>query len=274
MHHQRRDARPEGFDARREFRIAQHVRQLVEQHRAAEEFHIPDNGCVQQPPGAVARDPDSLRAWSGVGLTNGRAATYGWLPDPAASRARQREAPHQVERIDSDDMLTCFARVDPYHRRQDFESLLQLAETLTSRFPNHPWSHQQHTVALMQLGRVDECARPVQRALQIGPRDTLRSVVRGMGASCHFGAGRHDEAVAEAHLAVLDSPTQPGPQPMLAASPWRHSKSEEARRIARENAGRPQSTRQSLQRLLVGTDPRLVSARDRLNATLQDLGVP
>lgn len=128
--------------------------------------------------------------------------------------------------------------------------------------------------ALMQLGRFDECARPVQRALQIGPRDTLRSVVRGMDAFCHFGAGRYDEALAQARLAVLDSPTRPGPQLMLAASLWRHSKSEEARRIVRENAGRPQFSRQSLQRLLVGTDPRLVSARDRLNATLQDLGVP
>lgn len=223
---------------------------------------------------AVARDPDSLRGWAGVGLMNGQAATYGWLPDTAAARARQREALHHMERIDGDDMLTWFARVDPYYRRQDFEGLLQLAQTLTNRFPNHPWSHHQHTAALMQLGRFDECATPVQRALQIGPRDTLRSVVRGMGAFCHFGAGRYDKAVAEARLAVLDSPTQPGQQLLLAASLWRHSKSEEARRIVRENSGRPQFTRQTLLRLLVGTDPRLLSARDHLSAALQELGVP
>lgn len=223
---------------------------------------------------AVARDPDSLRAWSGVGLMNGQAATHGWLPDPAPARARQREALRQMERIDGDDMLTWFARVDPYYRQQDFAGLLQLAETLTQRFPNHPWSHHQHAAALMQLGRFDECALPVRRALQIGPRDTLRSVVRGMGAFCHFGAGRYAEAVAEARQAVLDGPTRPGSQMMLAAALWQHSQAEEARRIVREHAGRPQFNRRSLERLFVGTDTRLVMARDRLFATLQELGVP
>lgn len=223
---------------------------------------------------AVARDPNSLRAWSGIGLMNGQAATHGWVADPAPARARQREALHQMERIDAEDMLTYFARVDPYYRRQDFEGLLHLAQTLTQRFPNHPWSHHQHASALMRLGRFDECALPVARALQIGPRDTLRSVVRGMGTFCHFGAGRYAESAAEARQAMRDSPTQAGPQLMLAAALWQLSQAEEARQIVHQNVGNASFTRQSIGRLLAGTEPRLVAARERLDTALQALGVP
>jgi tetratricopeptide (TPR) repeat protein len=158
---------------------------------------------------AVARDPDSLRGWGGVGLMNGHAANYGWLADPAPARARQREALHHMERIDSEDMTTYFARVDPYYRRQDFAGLLQLAQTLVERFPNHTWSHQQHAAALMQLGRFDECIPPLQHALRLGPRDPSRPVFRGMASFCHFAAGRYAEAVAEARQAVQGSPRGP-----------------------------------------------------------------
>lgn len=223
---------------------------------------------------AVARDPDSLRAWSGIGLMNAQAANHGWLPDPAPARARQRDALHQMERIDGEDMLTYFARVDPYYRRQDFAGLLQLAQTLVERFPNHPWSHHQHAAALMHLGRFDECVAPVHRALRLGPRDTLRPVVRGMAALCHFAAGGYPESVAEARQMMQESPTQAGPQLMLAAALVHAGRLEDAQAIVRENQGRPMFAQQSLRQVLPGTHPRLVEAREQLLGALKKLGVP
>jgi len=223
---------------------------------------------------AVARDPDSLRGWSGVGMMNAHAANYGWVADPAPARARQREALHQMERIDSEDMLTCFARTDPYYRRQDFSGLLQFAQTLIERFPNHPWSHHQHASALMRLGRFDECIDPVRRALRLGPRDTLRPVVRGMAMFCHFAAGRFADSVAEARTSLRERPTQAGSQMMLAAALAHDGQLEEAQQIVRENQGRPLFRLQSIQRLFDGTDPRLVQAREQLFATLKRLDVP
>lgn len=223
---------------------------------------------------AVSRDPDSLRAWSGVALMNATAANHGWATDPESARARQREGLRQMERIDSEDMLTYFARVDPFHRRQDFEGLLRLARTLVARFPNHPWSHHQHAAALMQLGRFDACIAPAEQALRLGPRDTLRWVVRGMAAFCHFGAGRHGPSLDQARQAVQDSPTQPLPQLMLAAALALDGQDEAAQRVVQENLGRPAFRQESLRRLLTGTDPRLVQARERLFRTLGKLGVP
>lgn len=222
---------------------------------------------------AVSRDPDSLRAWSGVSLMNATAANYGWLTDPAPARARQREALLQMERIDSEDMLTYFARVDPFYRRQDFEGLLQLAQTLVTRFPSHPWSHHQHAAALMQLGRFEECIAPAEQALRLGPRDTLRWVVRGMASFCHFGADRPGPALAQARLAVQDSPIQALPQLMLAAALAHDGQAEAAQRVVQENLGRPAFRQDSLKRLLTGTAPRLVQTRERLFETLARLGV-
>jgi len=223
---------------------------------------------------AVARDPDSLRGWSGVGLMSAQVANFGLRPDPAPARARQREALQHMERIDGEDMLTHFARVDPYWRRQDFAGLLQLAETLVTRFPNQPWSHHQHAAALMQLGRFDECIAPVQRALKVGPRDTLRSVVRSMATFCHFGAGRYAEAVAHARLSVQESPTQVGLQLGLAAALARNGQLDEAREVVRANQGHPMFVQQGLRRLLTSTEPRLVAARERMLQTLKELDVP
>lgn len=50
MRHQRRDAGPEALQPAGELRIAQRLRQFVEQHRAAEEFDLPGNGRFQEPP--------------------------------------------------------------------------------------------------------------------------------------------------------------------------------------------------------------------------------
>jgi adenylate cyclase len=223
---------------------------------------------------AVARDPDSLRGWGGVGLMNGQAAGYGWLADPAPARARQREALLQMERLDRDDMMTYFARVDPYYRRQDFAGLLQYAQTLVQRFPNHTMSHQQHATALLLLGRFDECLPPAREALRLGPRDTLRPAFRFLAAFCHFAAGRYADAAGEARLSLQENPTLPGPQLMLAAALGRNGQPEEAQKILQENQRRPMSRQQGFQWLSAGTEPRLVEARERFFGTLKELGVP
>jgi TolB-like protein/DNA-binding winged helix-turn-helix (wHTH) protein len=223
---------------------------------------------------AVARDPDSLRGWSGVGMVNGQAANLGWLADPAPARARQREALLQMERIDSDDMLTHFARVDPYYRAQDFAGLLQLAQALVHRFPNQPWSHHQHASALMRLGRFDECIAPAEQALRLGPRDTLKPLVRGMATFCHLAAGRAAEAESQARLMVQENPTQTGPQMLLAAALASGGRHDEALAIVHSNQGRVAFAQHALQRLLTGPDPNLAMARERLFATLAGLGVP
>lgn len=223
---------------------------------------------------AVARDPDSVRGWGGVALMNGTAVNSGWAANPAAADARQLEALRQLERIDRNDVMTYLARIAPYYKREDFSGLLQYAQELVAQFPNNPHSHNQAAMALMLLGRFDECVEPIRKAIRLGPRDTYLTYWRWALASCHFFAGRYPEAVAEARLSVQANAALAGPQLILAAALARNGQLEEARKVVSENRERPPFKSQTLRLVLRGEEPRLAEGRQRLLSTLHELGVP
>jgi adenylate cyclase len=223
---------------------------------------------------AVARDPDSLRGWAGLAIANGTAVSSGWAVDPAAARTRHGEAIRQLERLDRNDVLTHMARIGAYYLTEDFTGLLQLTQTLVERFPNHPTGHHHQANAFLLLGRFDECADPIRKAARVGPRDTMLPYARSVLAMCHFFAGRYPEAVGEARLAIQANTALAGPQLILAAALAHNGQFEEAQKIVRENAARDRFRTQTLRLVLLGNEPRLVEGRERMLATLKQLGVP
>jgi TolB-like protein/DNA-binding winged helix-turn-helix (wHTH) protein len=222
---------------------------------------------------AVARDPDSLRGWGGVALTNGTAVNSGWAADPPAARKRQHEAIREMERIDRDDMLTHMARVGHYYLRRDFEGLLTLTQHLIERFPSHPHAHHQQAMAYMLLGRFDDCLEPGRQAIRLGPRDVWLPYTRSVLAFCHFFAGRYAKAAREANLAVEANTALAGPQLILAAALARDGRLDAARAIVEANKGRAPFNVHTLQLVLPGDEPRLAEGRERMLATLGELGV-
>jgi DNA-binding winged helix-turn-helix (wHTH) protein/TolB-like protein len=222
---------------------------------------------------AVARDPDSLRGWAGLAIANGTAVSSGWAPNPAAASARHGEAIRQLERLDRNDVFTHMARIGAYYLTEDFAGLLQLTQTLVERFPNHPHGHHHQANALMLLGRFDECVEPLRKAARLGPRDTMLPYWRSGLAMCHFFAGRYPEAVGEARLAIQANTALAGPHLILAAALARNGQVEEAQKIVRENAARDRFRIQTLRLVLLGNEPRLAKGRERIIATLKELGV-
>lgn len=222
---------------------------------------------------SVARDPDSLRGWAGIAVTNGTAVSSGWAASPAAARARHHAAIRQLERLDRNDVLTQMARLGIYYLTEDFAGLLNLAQVLVERFPNNPIGHHHQANALLLLGRFDECVEPIRRAARVGPRDTILPYARSALAMCHFFARRYAEAVEEAQLAVQANTALAGPQLILAAALARNGQLEEAQRIVRENAARERFNSHTLRLVLLGNEPRLAEGRQRMIATLAELGV-
>lgn len=222
---------------------------------------------------AVARDPDALRAWAGISLLAATAVNSGWAEDPAAARARQHEAIRQLERLDPNAMVTQMARVGVFYRTEDFVGLLQLADALVARFPNEPYGHHQRSIALMVLGRFDECVPPAGRAARLGPRDSILPNILSVLAMCHFFAHRYAEAVAQARLAVQANTSLAGPLAILAASLARDHRPDEAGAVVAEVLARGPWDDRVLLQVLRGSEPRLVEGRERLLGTLDGLGL-
>ena len=224
---------------------------------------------------AVARDADSIRGWAGVSMTRGTSVTMGWAPDAKAALDRQREAVRQLERLDPNDVMTLMARTGPLWHTGDFNGLLRLTQDTVERFPNFPSGYQYHALALMMLGRFEECMPPARQAILLGPRDSLIPFYRTTLALCYFMAEQYELAASEARLAVQSNTSLAGPALTLAASLARSGKVEEATQVVETyRRNDPRFATATIERVLLGNEPRLSSGRARLVSTLKELGIP
>lgn len=224
---------------------------------------------------AVARDPDSIRGWAGVGLVWGNAVTMGFAPDPKAALARRQEAVRQLERLDPNDPLTLMSRTGGFWYSGDFKGLLRLTQQIVERVPNNPFGFHYLALANLNLGRFEECVAPARHAILLGPRDSQVVAYRATLAMCHFMAEKYTLAAEEALLAADSNTALAGPVLLYAAALARSGKTQEAKQILESRRrGDPHFETAVFERILKGTEPRLESGRERLVSTLKGLGVP
>jgi tetratricopeptide (TPR) repeat protein len=131
-------------------------------------------------------------------------------------------------------------------------------------------------MAMTGLGRFDECIEASKQALRIGPRDTLVGGWNFMIANCHFMRADYLQAEEFARVSWQASPRLPLPPLTLAAALHREGKIHEAQKIVDEYRTRNPDFRLAHlgQRLMMGTEPRLVEGRQRMIDSLQALGIP
>jgi TolB-like protein len=225
---------------------------------------------------AVERDPRSTRALGGVAFIYRLGAQFGWLPDRDASMRKAEQATERLRGIDENDFFTLLARESIATGHGDWEALLPLTDSMLERFPSHAPSLGYRTMALMGLGRFDECLGPAKQALRIGPRDTLVAAWNVIMAQCHFMRAEYPQAAEFARIALQANPRLPLPVPTLAAALHRDGKVEEARKIADEHRSRSPEFRVAHleQRMMLGTEPRFVEGRQRMVESLRALGMP
>jgi tetratricopeptide (TPR) repeat protein len=132
----------------------------------------------------------------------------------------------------------------------------------------------QRGLALMNLGRLEECVEPAKRALRLGPRDTFAGLWNWQIGTCHFMRGEYREAVQFARAAQQAGPRLPLPPLLLAASLAREGNTEEARRVVADFLARnPDYKTSQIELLMRSRHPRYVEGRERLIATLRELGM-
>lgn len=224
---------------------------------------------------AVARDPNSTRGWGGVGMANWMGAVTGWMPDRPAAIARLRFAADRLQVVDHNDFYTLLLRTYLAGLIRDYEGQLVAAAALLDRFPNYPNAHSLRGNALMALGRFDECVEPAKKAIRLGPRDSGVGTWNLGIANCHFMRGEYRQAAEHARLAVQGNPMAPLRHMTLAASLALDGRTEEARKVITEfRQGNPAYKAEDIAKGMGSDNPKVVEGRNRMIATVRELGLP
>lgn len=223
---------------------------------------------------ALEKDPNSVRALAGVSVLSNFGAITGWLPDKVAPLRRAEEATARLEQLGGDDWFTLIARSIQLNVRGDRENMLRVADTLVARFPNDPAAYHQRSTALLYLGRFEESILPAQRAIRISPHDTRLGIWYWHVANSQFMLGQYDAATGSARHMQAASPNLPLATPLLAASLVRSGHKAEAEKLLRDYlATNPNVDASSISARMRSEHPRFVEGRDRMIASLREIGL-
>ncbi len=221
---------------------------------------------------AVVKDPNSIRAWGGLNFMNFQGVVNGWLSDRAAALRRFDEALVQLERLDPDGYFAYQGKTIQAFLRKDFAAMLRVSEAWSKQH-QHPVAVGAYGLVLNFNGRPDEGIPYIERALRLSPRDPLRAEWQYRLALAHFMLAQYEQARAWGQSAQSSNPGLPWP-PIHAAALSMLGQKAEAKKVFDEFFERHPGfeTGRIIQRL-PATDPRFVEGRDRLVASLRELGL-
>jgi adenylate cyclase len=116
----------------------------------------------------------------------------------------------------------------------DFEAALEHADHAVAVNPNDFGAHLVRARALAQAGRPAEAEEPLLIALQLSPRDPLKSSAINTLALARYFRGDYAEAARLAQRAIRDYPGYPVPHKWLVASLGQLNRTDEAREALRQ----------------------------------------
>jgi DNA-binding winged helix-turn-helix (wHTH) protein/TolB-like protein len=223
---------------------------------------------------ALARDPDSIRAWGGIQAVAGLGGMLNWMPRDQAL-VRLKEAVLRLQALDEDDFYTHSAKMFTASLSADWDALLVASTNAVQRFPSMPGPHIMHAGVLGAVGRFPECVQSAERAVRIGPRDYSVGAAYMYLGTCQFMQGDYQAAADAARAGHQSNPALPSPPVLLAAALVRLGQLDEARAIAREYLQRnPAYRAQDIAKYLRGRDPTYLRGRELAVESLKVAGFP
>jgi len=221
---------------------------------------------------AVIKNPDSIRAWGGVSITNYLGVANGWLPDRSAALRRFDVANDNLERLDPNGYFAYQAKSCQAFLRKDWPVMLKVSEILAERHHN-PVSFSVYGLALALNGRPAEAVAPLELALRLSPRDAFRGEWQYRLAFAHFMLKQYEQARDWGQTAQISNPSLPWP-PIHAAALVRLGRETEGKVVLDDFLLRhPNYEISHVGQRLGGTDARLVESRERLISNLSELGM-
>jgi len=226
---------------------------------------------------ALARDPRSLRALAGVSLTNSMNVSFNYTTDKEASMRRSQEALVRLEAIDPTAHLTLLSRASVRLSSADWAGQLAVAEELVRHFPNDPTSYHHRCSSMLRLGRFDEAIAACDRAIRISPQESRTPIWHGLAGMNEFMRGNYAAAAERARIVATANTKVPFYALLLAAALAHDGRRDEARQVVdafkQRNPGFD-GARAAAVWSVTNADPKFVEGRDRIVATVRELGLP
>jgi tetratricopeptide (TPR) repeat protein len=221
---------------------------------------------------AVIKNPNLVRAWGGVVITNYLAVSNGWVSDRSAALRRVDVGSDNLQRLDPNGYFAYQAKVCQSFIRKDWQAMLRVSEELVQRHPN-PVAFAAYAQALALNGRPAEAVAPLEMALRLSPRDAMRGEWQYRLAFAHFMLNQYEQARDWGQTAQTTNPDLLWP-PIHAAALVRIG-NEAQGKVAFDDflLRHPKFESNHIRQRLDGTDPRFVESRDRLISSLREIGM-
>ncbi|MBA3254523.1 MAG: winged helix-turn-helix domain-containing protein [Burkholderiaceae bacterium] len=222
---------------------------------------------------AIVKNPNSIRAWGGVSIANYLGVSYGWLPDRSAAMRRLDLASDNLERLDPNGYFAYQAKICQALLRKDWPAALRVSEVLAARHHN-PVSYAVYGHTLALNGRPAEAVAPLELALRLSPRDALRAEWQYRLALAHFMLNQYEQARDWSQTAQISNPNLAWP-PIHAAALVRLGNKAEGKRVLDDFLLRhpKYEINDDIGQQLGGTGPHVVESRERLVASLREIGM-
>jgi TolB-like protein/DNA-binding winged helix-turn-helix (wHTH) protein len=226
---------------------------------------------------SVERDPASLHGLAGVSLANSMNANFGWTPDRDGSIRRSEAAFARLEAIDANHHLTLLSSASLRNLHGDWEGLLEVSAALIQGYPNDPTSYHHRCSALLRLAKFEQSIPACERAIRISPRESRTPIWNGLIGMNEFMLDRYGAAVDRARTMVTGNPNFPFYSLLLAAALAHDGRRAEAEHVIAELRARlpdVDSARIAVWWPAGTASPAFVAGRDRIAATVRELGLP
>jgi DNA-binding winged helix-turn-helix (wHTH) protein/TolB-like protein len=171
---------------------------------------------------ALAAQPQSVHALTGLAFTHLNEVIHRWSQDPRQSIATAKALARQALDMDANDPSALKALGGAQMFAGEVDDSMSTARRLLELNPNDAHSNRDLAASLYFMGRWDEALRQLEVAGRLNPLDASHmSKIHGMGTLALIALHRYDEAVERARQAAATSPSAIGPL-LLAASAEAH----------------------------------------------------
>jgi tetratricopeptide (TPR) repeat protein len=148
---------------------------------------------------ALAAEPDSVRAISGIAITHVSEVLYRWSADRKQSLATAAALARRALAIDPDNQAALQALAGAQMFDGDLEGAMSTSRRELEINPSDAHANRDLAATLFFLGRWEEALRQLEVAEQLNPLDTSHlEKIHGMAATSLIALGRYDEALAHA----------------------------------------------------------------------------
>jgi TolB-like protein len=200
---------------------------------------------------AVELDPDFSTAYAAAAMCFSRRKAFGWVIDREKEIAEARRIARRAVQLGKDDATAlCFAGWALAHVANELDDGAAILDRALLINPNWAWGWFLGGWAKVYLGEPDRAIERLAHAMRLNPIDPGLFLMQAGTAHAHFFAGRYDEAVSWAKMALREQgDAWPGSTPVHPGRPDSHV----ALRIAAAScalAGRDEEAKRLVARLL------------------------